>query len=76
MAEALDHLPLSPAAKHTLLGAPSPMRAVLDAIIAQELGAWTEVDASAAAAGITREALSSAYVDALRWARALARGRR
>jgi EAL and modified HD-GYP domain-containing signal transduction protein len=75
MAEALEHLPLSPAAKHALLGEPGPMRAVLDAIIAQELGAWTEVDASAAAAGITQEALSTAYVEALRWARALTRRR-
>ena len=73
MAEALEYLPLSPAAKDTLLGTPSPMRAVLDAIIAQELGAWSEVDASAAQAGLNQASLSKAYVDALRWARELTR---
>jgi EAL and modified HD-GYP domain-containing signal transduction protein len=73
MAEALDHLPLSPAAKRTLLGEPSPMRAILDAILAQEIGAWDAADASAASAGVTHDTLSKAYVGALRWARALTR---
>jgi EAL and modified HD-GYP domain-containing signal transduction protein len=73
MADALEHLPLSQAAKRALLGEPGRMKAVLDAIIAQELGAWTEVDASAAAAGITQAALTKAYIDALRWARELSR---
>ena len=49
------------------------MRSVLDAIIAQELGAWTDVDASAASAGITQTLLSSAYLASLRWARELTR---
>ena len=73
MAEALEHMPLSPAAKSTLLGEPSPMRAVLDAILAQEVGAWDAADASASAAGVARDTLSNAYVGALRWARALTR---
>jgi c-di-GMP-related signal transduction protein len=73
MNEALEHLPLSPAAKRALLGEPSPMRSVLDAIMAQELGAWSDVDASAREAGITHAAMSKAYVGALRWARELTR---
>jgi EAL and modified HD-GYP domain-containing signal transduction protein len=73
MAEALEHLPLSPAAKRTLLGEPSPMRAVLDAILAQETGAWEAADASAAEAGMTHDSLSNAYIGALKWARALSR---
>jgi c-di-GMP-related signal transduction protein len=73
MSEALEHLPLSPTAKRTLLGEPSPMRAILDAILAQEMGAWDAVGASAASAGLTHDALSKAYVGALRWARALTR---
>jgi c-di-GMP-related signal transduction protein len=71
MAEAVEHLPLSPAAKNTLLGEPSQMRSILDAILAQEMGAWDAVDASATAAGVTQTNLSKAYVGALRWARAL-----
>ena len=76
MAEALEHLPLSPAAKETLLGAPNPMRAVLDAIVAQEQGAWSDVDASAAEAGLTQASLTHAYIGALRWARELTRTER
>jgi EAL and modified HD-GYP domain-containing signal transduction protein len=73
MAEALESLPLSPAAKQTLLGEPSPMRSVLDAILAQETGAWDAADASAAEAGVSSTSLSNAYVGALKWARALTR---
>jgi EAL and modified HD-GYP domain-containing signal transduction protein len=73
MSEALEHLPLSPAAKQTLLGEPSPMRAILDAIVAQEAGAWSAADTSAAVAGVTPDSLSKAYIGALRWAGALTR---
>ena len=73
MADALENLPLSPAAKEALLGAPSPMRAVLDAIVAQEQGAWSDLDASAAEAGLTQASLTHAYIGALRWARELTR---
>jgi len=75
MAEALESLPLSPVAKQTLLGEPSPMRSVLDAILAQETGAWDAADASAAEAGVSSTSLSEAYVGALRWTRALTRAR-
>ncbi|HET9024278.1 MAG TPA: hypothetical protein VFN64_06865 [Burkholderiaceae bacterium] len=73
MAEALDHLPLSPAAKSALLGDPNPMRTVLEAILAQEKGEWADADASAAAAGLSKTTLSQSYLGALRWARALTR---
>jgi EAL and modified HD-GYP domain-containing signal transduction protein len=73
MAEALEHLPLSPAAKSALLGDPNPMRSVLEAILAQEKGEWADADASAAAAGLSKTALSQSYLGALRWARALTR---
>jgi EAL and modified HD-GYP domain-containing signal transduction protein len=73
MQEALEHLPLSPAAKQTLLGSPSPMRSVLDSILAQEIGDWADVDLSAADAGVSPASLSNAYIGALRWARALTR---
>jgi EAL and modified HD-GYP domain-containing signal transduction protein len=73
MAEALEHMPLSPAAKATLLGGSSPMRNVLDAIIAREAGAWSDVEATAAEAGLNQTTLSSAYIDALKWARELTR---
>ena len=75
MEEALDQLPLSPAAKQTLLGRPSAMRSILDSILAQEVGDWADVDLSAANAGVTPAALSNAYIGALRWARALTRPR-
>jgi c-di-GMP-related signal transduction protein len=75
MAEALEHIPLSPAAKRTLLGEPSQARAILDAILAQEMGAWEKADTCASAAGVTHETLSTAYVGALKWARALTRTR-
>ena len=75
MEEALDQLPLSPAAKQTLLGRPSAMRSILDSILAQEVGDWADVDLSAANAGGTPAALSNAYIGALRWARALTRPR-
>ena len=75
MEEALEHLPLSPAAKQALLGAPSPMRSILDTIVAQEAGDWADVDLSAADAGVSAAALSNAYIGALRWARALTRTR-
>jgi len=73
MEEALEHLPLSPAAKQTLLGASSPMRSVLDSILAQEIGDWADVDLTAADAGLSATTLSNAYIGALRWARALTR---
>jgi EAL and modified HD-GYP domain-containing signal transduction protein len=72
MNEAVEQLPLSSAAKEALLGEPGAMRAVLDAIIAQEVGAWTAVDESSAVSGITQQALAAAYINALRWARGLA----
>jgi len=73
MEQALEHLPLSPSAKETLLGAPSPMRSVLDSILALEIGDWADVDLSAADAGVSPATLSNAYIGALRWARALTR---
>jgi c-di-GMP-related signal transduction protein len=73
MSEALDHLPLSPKAKRTLLGEASPMRSVLDAIIAREHGGWATVEASAESVGLSQASLSHAYVGALRWARELTR---
>ena len=76
MAEALEHLPLSPAAKSALLGDRNPMRTVLEAILAQEKGEWADADASAAAAGLSKTTLSRSYLGALRWARALSRTER
>ena len=74
MDEALEHLPLSPAAKQTLLGAPSPMRVGprrdSGAGAAATGPTWT---LSAADAGVTPASLSNAYIGALRWARALTR---
>jgi c-di-GMP-related signal transduction protein len=75
MAEALEHIPLSPDAKRTLLGEPSPMRAILDGVLAQEMGAWEQAAVCASNAGITHETLSNAYVGALKWAHALNRPR-
>jgi EAL and modified HD-GYP domain-containing signal transduction protein len=75
METALEHLPLSPAAKQALLGAPSPMRSILDTIVAQEAGDWADVDLSAANVGLSASSLSNAYIGALRWARALTRTR-
>jgi EAL and modified HD-GYP domain-containing signal transduction protein len=75
MENALEHLPLSPSAKQALLGAPGPMRSILDTIVAQESGDWADVDLSAADAGVSAASLSNAYIGALRWARALTRTR-
>jgi EAL and modified HD-GYP domain-containing signal transduction protein len=76
MHEALEHLPLSAEAKHALLGEPGVMRSVLDAIVAREHGAWSEIETSAASAGISDAAMSKAYLGALQWARELTRGGR
>jgi len=61
MEEALDQLPLSPAAKQTLLGRPSAMRSILDSILAQEVGDWADVDLSAANAGVTPAAIYNPF---------------
>jgi len=74
MEDALDSLPLSAAATKALLGHQGKVRAVLDAVIAYEGGAWEAAAEAAHRAGIDTSALPAAYTSALRWAHDVASG--
>jgi EAL and modified HD-GYP domain-containing signal transduction protein len=69
MKDALTDLPLSDAARKALLGEKNLQRAVLDAVLAYEAGAWEEALNSDVIAD--EATLSRAYSNALVWAREL-----
>jgi len=69
MADALAELPLTDRARKALLGERNPLREVLDAVIAYEVGSWEEALTSEF---VTDELiLPRAYANALTWAREL-----
>ena len=69
MKDALADLPLTDRARQALLGEKNPLRAVLDAVMAYEVGSWEEALASEF---VTDEfILPRAYSSALTWAREL-----
>jgi EAL and modified HD-GYP domain-containing signal transduction protein len=74
MREALDQLPLSSVVTNALLGQPSRARAVLDAVVAYEGGAWKAADQASRRAGMDPATLPAAYTGALRWSQDIVRG--
>lgn len=68
---ALEDLPLAGDLRGALLGQANAPRAVLDAVVAYERGAWDEAAERAQAIGLAGDALRAAYANALRWAREL-----
>lgn len=69
MKDAVADLPLTDRARRALLGEKNPLRAVLDAVMAYEVGSWEEALASEF---VTDEfILPRAYSSALNWAREL-----
>lgn len=71
MADAIAELPLSDEAKAALLGQPGPMRAILDAVIAYEDGAWEDAVEAVESLGATESRLPLAQRGALIWAQEL-----
>ncbi len=69
MIEAVTELPLSERARNALLGEANPLRSVLNAVLAYEVGSWEEALTSEF---VTDELiLPRAYSSALVWAREL-----
>jgi EAL and modified HD-GYP domain-containing signal transduction protein len=71
MADILAEMPLPAHIRDALLGSPNQARAVLDAVIAYERGAWAEAAAAAARADIAADLLATTYAETLGWAREL-----
>ena len=71
MADAIAELPLSDEAKAALLGQPGPMRAILDAVIAYEDGAWEDAVEAVESLGASESRLPLAQRGALIWAHEL-----
>jgi len=71
MADAIAGLPLTDEAKAALLGQPGPMRAILDAVIAYEDGAWEDAVDAVESLGATESRLPLAQRGALMWAQEL-----
>ena len=74
MTDALDNLPLPPSIADALLGRQNRERAILDAVIAYESGAWDDASFAMTRAGVDTTVLPAAYTTALRWAQEIARG--
>jgi EAL and modified HD-GYP domain-containing signal transduction protein len=68
MEDTLGSLPLSSPAAEALLGGQNRLRAVLDAIVAHEAGAWDQAAAAARRANVPDGRLPIACTRALRWA--------
>ena len=68
---AIEDLPLQPAIREALQGAPGPARSLLDCVIAYEQGDWLRALDAAAAVGIDLVSVADAYGDALNWAQSL-----
>ncbi len=64
-------LPLTPAVRAALIGEESPMRLVLDAVLAYEQGQWDHAGAILQSLGLPDSLLGTAYAGALQWARQL-----
>jgi c-di-GMP-related signal transduction protein len=68
---AIADLPLTPAVRAALNGEASPMRSLLDAVLAYEQGEWEQSAAILQTLNLTEKLLSDAYTGALQWARQL-----
>ena len=71
MEQAIASLPLNPRVRGALLGDRGEWRAVLDLVIARERGYWNSLPEMLQALRMSDSLLSTAYVDALAWARDL-----
>lgn len=65
MAQALSLVPLAPASRGALLGAPNPLRDVLEVVTAYEAGDWDRVETDADALGLREDDLTHAHQRAL-----------
>ena len=74
MSDALEGLSLSDTVTGALLGQQNAARAVLDAVIAYESGAWEEAVDRAERANVAPSLMPEAYTTALRWARTVTAG--
>ncbi len=68
MPDVLDELGLGPDIRGTLLGRDTPLRGLLDCVVAYEHGDWTGSLVLADAARIAPRLLTPSYIDALRFA--------
>jgi c-di-GMP-related signal transduction protein len=66
---AVAELQLTDNVREALLGGSSPMRAILDAVIAHEQGDWDRSARLLEGLGLPGSLLPTAYADALRWMR-------
>jgi c-di-GMP-related signal transduction protein len=69
----IGQLPLAPSIRRALLGEQNTARAVLDAVIAYERGAWDEAGVAAARAGFAAKQLPGAYQNAALWSHELSK---
>lgn len=72
MEKAIAGIQLTPGVRNALLGGTNVMRSILDAVIAHEHGDWDRAAGILRTFGLSEHLLSSAYSDALCWARELA----
>lgn len=70
---AIEGVPLPDAAREALLGRPSPVGTVLQAVIACERADWDRLGGALAALGISEDAIAEPYLDAITWAGELTR---
>jgi EAL and modified HD-GYP domain-containing signal transduction protein len=71
MASVLEELPLAPAVVAALVGHDNGWRQLLDSVIAYERADWEACLPLARQAGLARESLPAAYLEALRWGQEL-----
>jgi c-di-GMP-related signal transduction protein len=71
MKEAVSDLPVTDKIRSALLGEPNFARCILDAVIAYERAMWDESATLLEQVGADSDRLSTAYGDALGWARGL-----
>jgi c-di-GMP-related signal transduction protein len=69
MEKALTGLQLTSGVRDALLGGASPLRSVLDAVIAHERGDWDRSAQIGETLGLSPTLVATAYGDALRWTR-------
>jgi EAL and modified HD-GYP domain-containing signal transduction protein len=72
LAEILDTLPLGDDIRLALLGDASPLRRVLDLVLAYERASWDAVAGLASELGLAESAVADLYVQALEWGNAAA----
>jgi len=71
MASVLEELPLSADIVSALIGRDNAWRQLLDSVVAYERADWETCLPLARQAGLTRESLPKAYLEALRWGQEL-----